>query len=210
MLSCLDSLTSSPYSLFSSVVSNPPRVSHRGVLGLPVWPCFAQALDLEELSARQDRVSRRTSQRICRANGLWGSEAVAEILPWGSEHKPKLLVGSCKFFISVKGLEYTFSSSHGGLQKTFILSNLVKLVQRQTGGRGQKWWESANHQEVFVLPGSPLRGAACIYTKMFSWSGSTSLACRGGQIQGFPSGRSAGDFSHPGPHFTRVTFFCLW
>ena len=81
MLSCLDSLTSSPYSLFSSVVSNPPRVSHRGVLGLPVWPCFAQALDLEELSARQDRVSRRTSQRICRANGLWGSEAVAEILP---------------------------------------------------------------------------------------------------------------------------------
>ena len=159
------------------------------------------------LFSRQEWVSRRPVEGSVERTVCGASEAVSEILPWGPECKPKLLVGSCKFFKSSKRTGTSFLQLTGRrTEKTFISSKLGKLVQKQTGWRGQNWWESSNSWEVSVLPRTSLQGGAMHLHRMLPWSGSTSLAWMGGWIQGLPSGRSAGYLIHPGP-FTRVTFF---
>lgn len=119
----LDSLTSSPYSLFS-LASNSSRVSHRGLLHLLVWPGFSQALELEGLSVRQDWVLRKASRRMCGENRPWGQCICLRTYTQLYPH----------FLQLTRRLN----------RETFILSNLVKLVQKQAGRRGQKRLESTN------------------------------------------------------------------
>lgn len=212
MLSFLASPVFSPYFLFPSAAFNLSRVSHRGLPDLPVWPCFSQALDLEGLFVRQDWVSGRPIVGSVERTVCGASEAVSEILLWGPECKPKLLVGSCKFFKSSERIGTNFLQLTRRLTEKKHLShpNLESWSRSRLVEGDRIDGKALTTEKSLSFQGLLFRGEPCVYTEMLSWSGFTSLAWMRGWIQGFPSGRSAGHFSHPGPHFTRVTFFCVW
>ena len=134
MLSFLASPVFSPYFLSPSAAFNLSRVSHRGLPDLPVWLCFSQALDLEGLFVRQDWVSGRPVVGSVERTVCGASESVSEILPWGPECKPKLLVGSCKFFKSSERIGTNF------LQLTRRLTEKnIYLIQTWKVGPEADW-----------------------------------------------------------------------